>query len=57
MAEFFDVNNLVRYINEEKALSADELDDEVFQRIQRGVMESDLTPPEILEYCQKKFDF
>jgi len=56
-AGFFDVNTLVRYINEEKSLSVDEVDDVVFQRIQKGVFESDLTPPEIVEYCQQKFDF
>jgi hypothetical protein len=56
-AEFFDASKLVRYINEERSLSADELDDEVFQKIQKGVIESELTPPEILEYCQQKFDF
>jgi hypothetical protein len=56
-ATFFKVENLLRYINEERSLETYELEDELFQKIQRGLLESDQTPIRIQNYCQSKFNF
>jgi uncharacterized membrane protein len=55
LAVFSPVKDLIRYINDEKSLD-DDLDDEILQRIQKGLLASDFTPIEILEYCKDKFD-
>lgn len=55
-ATFFSVEKLLRYINEERSLEINELDDELFQRIQRGLLESDQTPIKIQNYCRTRFN-
>ncbi|GFE72320.1 hypothetical protein [Chroococcus sp. FPU101] len=54
-AEFSSVEKLIRYINEEQSLNDDDLEKEVLRKIQQGLLDSDRTPIEILEYCQNKF--
>lgn len=56
-AEFFKTEKLLRYINEEKSLEVEELDDELFKKIQKGLLESDQTPIKFQKYCQSKFNF
>ncbi len=50
-----DASKIVKYINQEKSLDCYELEDDVFKKVQEGIFESDLTPPEIVEYCRQKF--
>lgn len=56
-ADFFAVEKLLRYINEEKSLEVDELDDFLFRRIQKGLLESEQTPIRIQKYCESRFTF
>lgn len=52
--EFFCVDTIIRYINEENTLE-DDFDDVLLQKIQEGLLVSDNVPIEIQKRYQEKF--
>ncbi|ANV90790.1 hypothetical protein [Picosynechococcus sp. PCC 8807] len=56
-AELFNTKTLLNYLNAERSLIDFVLEDEALRRVQQGLLESEFTPIEVLEYCQNKFMF
>lgn len=54
-AELFKTAILLRYLNTEKSLVDYVLEDDVLHKIQQGLLDSEFTPIDVLEYCRDEF--